>query len=976
LFLLVDSAFVLHALQATDVKYILVFSSIFIKEGLLLLFFIILYVAHRPPQLHQHYGCQGMQLRCPEAIFRYCEGGRCHNLNSRLRPKNSGARSVDVLKVEPYTWHDVDRPLLLEPGAWQAKVDGRDGKLGLGRPELGTESELETCNAYGAKQRGPGANFSNRRSSFARYKKRWAHGARQQQKGDINRINQINQYTTSNQNSLSTLRNETTKSITTMSTSTDTTPILPVTPNSTPANSANFRFLAIMPRPGQPGAMEFDGRNVTEFLEDWDLQCEDYGLSGPQKCARFPNYCTPTVKELVKLLPGYTTPDWDVLRASLKEAYWQHDKPKNTPEALIKLVKEAPEMDLNIFLIKFTAITDSLIANNSLSSYDRVGRLLDGLPAELRSKVLDFCAKKSWKLSPNDTGTAVPNFDELKGFVLTKARAAQKKTVYNAGRAIREGNDGLNQFSGLDEVPEKSATPGARATSRITTFSEGSPKPETPATTNATPDPIAELTKQFSQLALLIQGNMGKPAPVPVPENRIPARIPRCVFCDSTEHSRRSNCSEFGDYLRKGRVYINNEGRIVDGVTKQELPTMFGKGGMIKLIGKDGGPPAPVGANSITLDCLGRLGDESSVRITHIDFETGVQTDEIVDAEVYEKRRREEILKRRVRPRTETNYDLRPAPTPAGVANPDSLGNGDSQRSETPRFSSMPDSTVRMPAPNPSGPPQPASEHAPEPGNRAHPPRKFKLESEINKKISVESVGEQLMDTMVSLPLRNIVAVAPDVSNYIHEQTRKRRVPLQEEDESAMTTAVRSGEQSHPASVSASQGLRTFYACPSPQAKVILEQEVKIQALLDPGSEINMMPRRVFEKLGVPIDTRINWAINTYEGSGADVGKELTKRAPIGVCHSIAVDVGGVEVNLPVFVVESCSHDLILGRPWERATRAEFVNEDDGSLTVIVKSQDGRRIVEFCGCKAEHERNREFARHPDEPFGGGDPLKV
>ena len=35
----------------------------------------------------------------------------------------------------------------------------------------------------------------------------------------------------------------------------------------TPLASA-FRPLDIMPHPGQPGAMEFDGKNVTEFLEE------------------------------------------------------------------------------------------------------------------------------------------------------------------------------------------------------------------------------------------------------------------------------------------------------------------------------------------------------------------------------------------------------------------------------------------------------------------------------------------------------------------------------------------------------------------------------------------------------------------------------------------------------------------------------------------------------------------------------------
>jgi len=129
---------------------------------------------------------------------------------------------------------------------------------------------------------------------------------------------------------------------------------------------------AIMPHPGQLDSLEFDGNNISDFLEDWNIECEDDGLTDTQKCARFPNYCTPTIKDLVKLLPGYSTPNWTLLQANLKETYWQHDKPKDTHEALIHLVKEAPTMDLNVYVIKFTVITDSLIAKHALSDLDRV----------------------------------------------------------------------------------------------------------------------------------------------------------------------------------------------------------------------------------------------------------------------------------------------------------------------------------------------------------------------------------------------------------------------------------------------------------------------------------------------------------------------------------------------------------------------------------------------------------------------------
>jgi hypothetical protein len=177
-----------------------------------------------------------------------------------------------------------------------------------------------------------------------------------------------------------------------------------------------------MPRPGQPGAMEFNGVNVMEFLKNWNIECDDYGLNDVQKCVWLPNYCTPIIKDIVKLLEGYASHDWTVLQKELKELYWQNDTPKNSTTTLYKLIKDAPTMDLNVYVLKYSSITDALVSKGALSSLDRVGRLLDGLPEELRKRVLKFCTKKSWRLSAQDMGTVDPNFDELKEFVLTEAQ--------------------------------------------------------------------------------------------------------------------------------------------------------------------------------------------------------------------------------------------------------------------------------------------------------------------------------------------------------------------------------------------------------------------------------------------------------------------------------------------------------------------------------------------------------------------------
>jgi len=83
----------------------------------------------------------------------------------------------------------------------------------------------------------------------------------------------------------------------------------------------------------------------------------------------------------------------------------------------------------------------------------------------------------------------------------------------------------------------------------------------------------------------------------------------------------------------------------------------------------------------------------------------------------------------------------------------------------------------------------------------------------------------------------------------------------------------------------------------------------------------------------------------------------------LGVCHNVPVDIGGVEIKQHIFVVEHTNADLILGMPWRRSARAEATVDDNGSYMVRIKSQDGLRIVQWVAAPAEHERNREFARH-------------
>jgi len=97
----------------------------------------------------------------------------------------------------------------------------------------------------------------------------------------------------------------------------------------------------------------------------------------------------------------------------------------------------------------------------------------------------------------NDTGTSEPNFAQLKDFILTEAKAAQKETVYNAERSIREGTE--FQSSSTTTVTTPTATVTTSPPASNTSTPSTAPNVTSVLSSYPAADSMAELTKKFSE---------------------------------------------------------------------------------------------------------------------------------------------------------------------------------------------------------------------------------------------------------------------------------------------------------------------------------------------------------------------------------------------------------------------------------------------------------------------------------------------
>src|SRR5437773_2290933 len=298
-----------------------------------------------------------------------------------------------------------------------------------------------------------------------------------------------------------------------------------------------------MPRLSQPRALSFDRTDISDFLKDWGLECEEYGLTDVQKCKKLPRYCGKDISEAIQKLDGYEKGDWGVFQRELKRLFWQTDPPKDTATALFKLIGDAKagKMSMDMYVLKYTMITEALIRKNAMSKFDRTVQLLEGLSDEIQSKVFEYCSEQGWRMLEHDVETTEPVFEEVKQLVLEKANMIERRKLFSGGHP---------GFLGTGS----SGTPAASATATTVPTAITSPVP-------SASDSIEELTRQITKLALFLEGWPQQHHQQPAP--RAPGSIAsnslwqrRCMWCDSVEHTHR-DYTEFTEALNAKVVGFN-----------------------------------------------------------------------------------------------------------------------------------------------------------------------------------------------------------------------------------------------------------------------------------------------------------------------------------------------------------------------------------------------------------------------------------
>jgi hypothetical protein len=242
----------------------------------------------------------------------------------------------------------------------------------------------------------------------------------------------------------------------------------------------------------------------------------------------------------------------------------------------------------------------------------------------------------------------------------------QQKDQYakdNPGSVPVKPMGGVSVLGARPEAEQAPAAPAAQVTP-MTPVALATPVTLATPVALATPAPspmelkMMELMDQFSRLALRLEANLaGRPASAANVPRGFPGAMPRpfgerfsnCIWCDATDHMRQL-CPAFMDVLREGKVRYNENRRLVNIATGEELPLNFGRGGQQAIFKQQLASTAAAqlsgssNVNAITAEPqYATLGSENSVVLTTL-YDDGTARHDIIDVEVDEKRKRDDIV--------------------------------------------------------------------------------------------------------------------------------------------------------------------------------------------------------------------------------------------------------------------------------------------------------------------------------------------
>jgi hypothetical protein len=198
-----------------------------------------------------------------------------------------------------------------------------------------------------------------------------------------------------------------------------------------------------------------------------------------------------------------------------------------------------------------------------------------------------------------------------------------------------------------------------------------------------------------------------------------------------------------------------------------------------------------------------------------------------------------------------------------------------------------------------------------DPQPKAKTPRKPRVPhaSVLSKIVDPQDILEKTLDAPITLSLREIMGVSKEISTLMQDVVRYKKSTPPE----AVTNLAENKPNTHHGHGPLITVRMTIDGNP-------------VMAIIDTGSTVNIMHKKVFDLLYRPINRGVTPIMNDANG-GAKLMNGLVSDVPL-LC-------GSVKTVADIFVAAHVPFDLLLGRPWQKSNLVSIEERMDGTYVVF-----------------------------------------
>jgi hypothetical protein len=222
-------------------------------------------------------------------------------------------------------------------------------------------------------------------------------------------------------------------------------------------------------------------------------------------------------------------------------------------------------------------------------------------------------------------------------------------------------------------------------------------------------------------------------------------------------------------------------------------------------------------------------------------------------------------------------------------------------------------------------------------------------QSELSTQINTKEVVSEILQTEIPLTLGKLLGASKEIAFDLQERLRPRNKTVAALEHRPFVAEATKHKKPRPGDKNSELiNLEVMY------------NGYPITAIIDTGSQLNVMKEEIAHMIRVPIDLTQPITMNDANG-----GKGVLK----GRVESINLNCGPLDTFCEIWIGENVPFDLLLGRPWQTKNHVSIVERQTGTHLEFRNEESDALQYEVCVSPAVREppveqRRGPFRRHP------------